>query len=69
MTHLRRTVVLAIVALMMVAAGALYAQDTYRIGVLRGPTAVAFAPLIDETPVLEDGRGVEVVTFPTPPNL
>lgn len=69
MSHLRRGIVLAIAALIMVAAGASYAQDTYRIGVLRGPTAVAFAPMIDEPPALEDGREVEVVAYPTPPNL
>lgn len=69
MSHSRRGIVLALVAGMLLAAGSAYAQDTYRIGVLRGPTAVAFAPMIDEAPVLDDGRTVEVVTFPTPPNL
>jgi len=44
------------------------AQEPYRVGVLRGPTAVAFAAMIDSPPSL-DGRPVEIVTFPTPPNL
>lgn len=69
MSHLRRGIALALVTGMLLAAGTLYAQDTYRIGVLRGPTAVAFAPMIDRPPVLVDGRRVEVVAFPTPPNL
>jgi NitT/TauT family transport system substrate-binding protein len=67
MSHLRRSV-LGILALVLIA-GIGFAQDPYRIGVLRGPTAVAFAPMIDEPASLADGRQVEVVTYPTPPNL
>ena len=69
LTRLRRAIVLALATGMLLAAATLSAQDTYRIGVLRGPTAVAFAPMIDDPPTLDDGRTVEVVTFPTPPNL
>ncbi|MFW5743811.1 MAG: ABC transporter substrate-binding protein [Spirochaetota bacterium] len=54
---------------MLLAAGTISAQDVYRIGVLRGPTGVAFAPMIDDPATLDDGRTVEVVTFPTPPEL
>jgi len=40
--------------------------EPVRIGVLRGPTAVAFGPLIEDSSVLADGRTVEIVVFPSP---
>jgi len=54
--------------LVLLVAPGVPAQEPYRVGVLRGPTAVAFAAMIDAPPSL-GGRPVEVVTFPTPPNL
>ncbi|HKJ84816.1 MAG TPA: hypothetical protein VKA06_02010 [Spirochaetia bacterium] len=54
--------------LVLIASTALSAQESYRVGVLRGPTAVAFAPMIEEA-VFIDETPVEVVAYPTPPNL
>ncbi|MFW6288565.1 MAG: hypothetical protein ACOC2Q_02160 [Spirochaetota bacterium] len=59
---------LLVLLLVLVVSPALVAQDSYRVGVLRGPTAVAFAPMIEES-VYVDGTPVEVVAYPTPPNL
>lgn len=56
-------------ALIFVSASALAAQEPYTVGVLRGPTAVAFAPMVTSAPELSDGRAVEVIAYPTPPNL
>ena len=41
-------------------------SEPVRIGVLRGPTAVAFAPLLQEPATLPDGRPLELEIFPTP---
>ncbi len=46
-----------------------FAEAPYRIGVLRGPTAVAFAPMIHGSMRRVDGRAVEVVAYPDPPAL
>ncbi len=54
--------------LVLIVGSTLVAQDSYRVGVLRGPTAVAFAPMIEEA-VFIDEMPVEVVAYPTPPNL
>lgn len=62
----RTTVFVVLFAALTAAVGA---QDVYRIGVLRGPTAIAFAPLFDAGEELDDGRVVEIVPFPSPPNL
>ena len=40
--------------------------EPVRIGVLRGPTAVAFSPLIRDPATLPDGRSVELEIFPSP---
>ncbi len=45
------------------------AETAYRLGVLRGPTAVAFAPMIDQPVRLDDERAVEVRIYPDPPAL
>jgi NitT/TauT family transport system substrate-binding protein len=41
-------------------------REPVRVGVLAGPTAVAFASLIEDPPVLSDGRRVEIVIYPSP---
>ncbi len=46
-----------------------FADSAYRVGVLRGPTAVAFAPLFDSSIELADGRPVEIAAYPDPPSL
>lgn len=61
-----RRIVCTLLALLVVGSG--FAQDRYRVGVLRGPTAVAFAPMISE-PVALGGRPVEIVAYPEPSNL
>ena len=45
------------------------AESAFRLGVLRGPTAVAFAPMIDNPARLADGRVVEIRIYPDPPAL
>ena len=42
------------------------AAEPFRIGVLRGPTAIAFAPLIEAPPVMADGREVQFLVMPSP---
>ena len=46
-----------------------WSGPAYRLGVLRGPTAVAFAPMIDDPVHLADGRVVEIRIYPDPPAL
>jgi ABC-type nitrate/sulfonate/bicarbonate transport system substrate-binding protein len=45
------------------------AGTAYRLGVLRGPTAVAFAPMLESPVRLADGRTVEIRLYPDPPAL
>ena len=52
--------------LLIVAAGSVWAADSYTVAVLRGPTAVAFAPLMTEEVVLPDGRVLEFEVTPSP---
>ncbi len=69
-----------VLSLVLATAAPLFSQhspcspDAYCVGVLRGPTAVAFAPLIEDASMgrpatLSDGRAVEIAAFPTPNEL
>lgn len=46
-----------------------FAQTGFRVGVLRGPTAIAFAPLMETGATLHDGRPLEIKLYPEPSNL
>lgn len=58
-----------ILLLLTAATMPLFAESSYRVGVLRGPTAVAFAPVFSSSAELVDGRPVEIVAYPDPSSL
>ncbi|MFW5684265.1 MAG: ABC transporter substrate-binding protein [Spirochaetota bacterium] len=67
MSRFSRISMVVLIGLVVVAG--VCAQEPYRVGVLRGPTAVAFAPLIEDAPRLGGDQVLEIVTYSTPPNL
>ena len=46
--------------------GPVAAAEPFRLGVLRGPTAIAFAPLIKDSTTVVNGRPLEFEIFPSP---
>ncbi len=65
----RVRVTLILILLLAVSMVPLSADSPYRLGVLRGPTAVAFAPVFNSSTELADGRPVEIAAYPDPPSL
>ena len=54
------------ITILLFASVAVPAAEPYTIGVLRGPSAIAFAPLIEDPPVMADGRQVQFLVAPSP---
>ena len=62
---MRKSVQVMLIVALFSFGGSLGAVEPFRVGVLRGPTAIAFAPMIADPPTMS-GRPLEIEVFPSP---